>query len=86
AKNLNRARERSATNRDDPDMMKILSGGCIPDTYILPNEYAIFAEKFRKAGTSGNWWIMKPTNTAQGKGIFLFDKISQISEWKGHKI
>ncbi|EEQ99980.1 conserved hypothetical protein, partial [Perkinsus marinus ATCC 50983] len=83
AKNLNRAKERSATNRDDPDLMKILIRS---SSQILPNEYAIFAEKFRKAGTSGNWWIMKPTNTAQGKGIFLFDKISQINEWKGHKI
>ena len=25
---------------------------------------------------------MKPVGKAQGKGIFLFDKLNQISEWK----
>jgi len=27
-------------------------------------------------------WIMKPIGKSQGKGIFLFDKLSQINEWK----
>ena len=27
-------------------------------------------------------WIMKPVGRAQGKGIFLFSKLSQISDWK----
>ena len=30
-------------------------------------------------------WIMKPVGRAQGKGIFLFNKLSQISEWKSDK-
>jgi hypothetical protein len=28
-----------------------------------------------------NVWIMKPTGKSQGKGIFLFNKLSQISQW-----
>jgi len=27
-------------------------------------------------------WIMKPVGRAQGKGIFLVNKLSQVSEWK----
>ena len=30
----------------------------------------------------GGVWIMKPIGAAQGKGIFLFSKLSEISEWK----
>ena len=26
-------------------------------------------------------WIMKPTNMAQGKGIFIINKLSQIKKW-----
>lgn len=31
---------------------------------------------------SGGAWIMKPIGKAQGKGIFLFQKLSQISDWR----
>ena len=27
-------------------------------------------------------WIMKPIGSAQGKGIFLFTRLNEISEWK----
>ena len=50
-----------------------------PETYVLPNEYNLFLEQFKKKNTI---WIMKPIGRAQGKGIFLFNKISQISDWK----
>jgi hypothetical protein len=34
----------------------------------------------------GVLWIMKPIGKSQGKGIFLFSKLSQISDWrKDHK-
>lgn len=51
----------------------------IPTTFVLPREYAMFVEEFKK--TQGVW-IMKPIGSAQGKGIFLFTRLSEISEWK----
>ena len=51
----------------------------IPTTFVLPKEYSLFVEEFKKAG---GVWIMKPIGSAQGKGIFLFSKLSEISEWK----
>ena len=26
-------------------------------------------------------WIMKPSNAAQGKGIFIINKLAQIKKW-----
>jgi tubulin polyglutamylase TTLL9 len=41
----------------------------------------LFVEEFKKtAGTV--WWIMKPIAKSQGKGIFLFNKLQQIAQWK----
>ena len=34
------------------------------------------------AGAGGCTWIMKPVGRSQGKGIFLFTKLSQITQWK----
>jgi hypothetical protein len=39
-------------------------------------EYALFVEEFRKQG-SGTF-ILKPNGKAQGKGIFLVNKLSQV--------
>lgn len=36
----------------------------------------------KKAASSTNVWIMKPVGRSQGKGIFLFNKLAQISDWK----
>ncbi|PNG99127.1 putative tubulin polyglutamylase TTLL9, partial [Tetrabaena socialis] len=44
-----------------------------------PSEYRMFVEEFKR---SGGVWIMKPTGRAQGQGIFLFNKLSQISDWR----
>ncbi|KAL0219905.1 hypothetical protein P9112_005558 [Eukaryota sp. TZLM1-RC] len=50
-----------------------------PSTFVLPGEYALFLEAFRKEqGT----WIMKPSARAQGRGIFLISKPSEVLEWK----
>lgn len=49
-------------------------------TYVLPQEHALFQEEFKK--NPGGIWIMKPVGKAQGKGIFLINKMSQISGWK----
>lgn len=46
-----------------------------PQTYTLPQEYGPFCDEFRKIG---GIWIMKPCGRAQGKGIFLLDKLSQV--------
>ena len=52
-----------------------------PTTYNLPGDYSLFVEEFKKtAGTV--WWIMKPIAKSQGKGIFLFNKLQQIAQWK----
>ena len=58
---------------------------CLPPTMRLPHnpantpscvEYRMFVEEFKR---SGGVWIMKPIGAAQGKGIFLFNKLSQVS-------
>ena len=51
-----------------------------PTTYDLPNEYSLFVEEFKKI--HGSVWIMKPIGKCQGKGIFLFNKLPQIAQWK----
>jgi len=51
----------------------------VPMTYILPGDYTIFVEEFRKKPEE--MWIMKPTARAQGKGIFLVNKLNQLKKW-----
>ncbi|KAL0489461.1 tubulin polyglutamylase [Acrasis kona] len=50
-----------------------------PTSYVLPQEYGLFTEEYKR---TGGVYIMKPIGKSQGKGIFLFNKLSQISEWK----
>ncbi|OAE32762.1 hypothetical protein AXG93_3556s1120 [Marchantia polymorpha subsp. ruderalis] len=50
-----------------------------PQTYALPAEYGLFVEEFKRIP---GVWIMKPVGKARGRGIFLFTRLSQISEWK----
>mmetsp|Transcript_9993 Transcript_9993/g.18181 ORF Transcript_9993/g.18181 Transcript_9993/m.18181 type:complete len:442 (-) Transcript_9993:47-1372(-) len=50
-----------------------------PQTFVVPHEYLLFVEAFKKLGGT---WIMKPVGKSQGKGIFLVDKLSQLSGWK----
>jgi len=45
----------------------------IPQTYTFPGDYSIFVEEFRRYPNST--WIMKPASGAQGKGIFLVNKL-----------
>jgi tubulin polyglutamylase TTLL9 len=51
-----------------------------PTTYVLPGDYALFVEEFKKY--SGVPWIMKPIGKAQGRGIFMFTKLKDIAKWK----
>ena len=45
----------------------------IPETYILPDEFADFYSHFHKLKSKEqlNQWIIKPTNSSQGKGIYI---------------
>ncbi len=53
----------------------------IATSFVLPQDYALFQEEFKKQ--PGSVWIMKPAGRAQGKGIFLINKMSQIpTQWK----
>ena len=51
-----------------------------PTTFELPSEYHLFVEDFKKK--PGTIWIMKPAGKAQGRGIFLFRKLKDITDWK----
>ncbi|KAF3826996.1 hypothetical protein GH733_002482 [Mirounga leonina] len=51
----------------------------VPVTYMLPGDYNLFVEEFRKISPSTR--IMKPCGKARGKGIFLINKLSQIKTW-----
>ena len=48
----------------------------IPHTFLLPREYSMFVEDFKK---QGGIYIMKPIGSAQGKGIFLFSRLSEVA-------
>lgn len=55
----------------------------IPDTYILPDEFADFYEHFhslKKNLSEGEQsiWIVKPSAASQGRGIYLIDDISEV--------
>lgn len=52
----------------------------ISTSFVLPQEHALFQEEFKKL--PGSVWIMKPVGRAQGRGIFLINKLSQISQWR----
>uniref|UniRef100_A0A914UPB9 Tubulin--tyrosine ligase-like protein 9 n=1 Tax=Plectus sambesii TaxID=2011161 RepID=A0A914UPB9_9BILA len=53
----------------------------VPTSYVLPQDYHLFVEEFRQHDAE-TLWIMKPVAGAQGKGIFLFRKLKDITEWK----
>ena len=48
--------------------------------FQLQSEYHIFVEEFKR--NPGQTWIMKPVAKSQGKGIFLFRKLKDITDWK----
>mmetsp|Transcript_8614 Transcript_8614/g.13245 ORF Transcript_8614/g.13245 Transcript_8614/m.13245 type:complete len:411 (-) Transcript_8614:119-1351(-) len=51
----------------------------VPTTYMLPADYSLYVEEFRRCPNAT--WIMKPYNAAQGRGIFLVNKLAQIKKW-----
>mmetsp|Transcript_11491 Transcript_11491/g.26737 ORF Transcript_11491/g.26737 Transcript_11491/m.26737 type:complete len:413 (+) Transcript_11491:66-1304(+) len=54
-----------------------------PATFVLPGDYQLFVEEFKRC--QGATWIAKPVGSAQGKGIFLFNKLKDVSDWKNAK-
>ena len=48
----------------------------VPKTFILPQDYSLFIEEHRKGNVPT--WIFKPIGRAQGKGIFLVNRLAQI--------
>mmetsp|Transcript_32475 Transcript_32475/g.52602 ORF Transcript_32475/g.52602 Transcript_32475/m.52602 type:complete len:444 (+) Transcript_32475:184-1515(+) len=76
-KNLKRAKK--ALEREG-QLEEAASYDFFPATFVLPGEYSMFVEEFKKM--PGTVWIMKPIGKSQGKGIFLITKLSQISDWR----
>lgn len=76
-KNLKRYRKQL-----DREQGKLEAQKCdfFPMTYELPSEYHIFVEEFKR--NPGQIYIMKPVGKSQGKGIFLFRKLKDITDWK----
>lgn len=56
----------------------------VPATFNLPADYSLFLEEFKRHPAASKW-IMKPSSKAQGKGIFLINKLSQIKKWASSK-
>lgn len=76
-KNLKRTRKQ--TEREQ-GKIEASSFDFYPTTFELPSEYHIFVEEFKR--NPGVVWIMKPIAKSQGKGIFLFKKLKDITDWK----
>ncbi|XP_059486933.1 polyglutamylase complex subunit TTLL1 [Neocloeon triangulifer] len=51
----------------------------VPITFILPADYNMFVEEYRKSPLST--WIMKPCGKSQGAGIFLINRLSKLKKW-----
>ena len=53
----------------------------LPETFILPDEFSEFYKNFNSVETDSkdkNIWIVKPSSSSQGKGIFMIDDISEV--------
>ncbi|ANQ08702.1 Uncharacterized protein PCOAH_00030240 [Plasmodium coatneyi] len=76
AKNMKRLKKQNEKVKNEEELKLI---DITPVTFVLPLEYKLFLEEYKRRGN--RTWIMKPIGKSQGKGIFLFNKISQIKSW-----
>ena len=72
-KNIKRYRKELEKEANEPIL------DFVPVTYVLPADYSLFVEEFRR--NPHTMWIMKPIGSAQGKGIFIINKLAQIKKW-----
>ena len=47
-----------------------------PETYNLPEDFSLLYSNFNKE--KKGMWIVKPTCSSQGKGIYIIDSISEV--------
>ncbi|KJP87134.1 hypothetical protein AK88_03180 [Plasmodium fragile] len=76
AKNMKKLKKQNEKMKNEEELKLI---DITPVTFVLPLEYKLFLEEYKRR--SNRTWIMKPIGKSQGKGIFLFKKISQIKSW-----
>ncbi|CAD7932003.1 unnamed protein product [Amoebophrya sp. A120] len=83
-KHLKRAKKAAEKQFGSNSKEAELYANITPTTFSLPTEYSVFVEEFKKSAKEkiGKHWIMKPVGKAQGKGIFLFDSLKAISDWR----
>ncbi len=53
----------------------------VPLTFYLPQDYGMLAEAFKRRPSKP--WIAKPVGRAQGRGIFLVTRLSQLRQFRG---
>lgn len=51
----------------------------LPHTFDLPGEYTLFIDHFKN--NPNTVWIVKPTGSSQGRGIFLVNSLYQFKKW-----
>ncbi|XP_077563872.1 polyglutamylase complex subunit TTLL1-like isoform X1 [Haemaphysalis longicornis] len=68
--------QRQRRGRGEQEDLAALPSVMVPATFLLPRDYSMFVDEYRRVGPS--LWIVKPCGKAQGIGIKLVDKPSQV--------
>ncbi|KAG9396930.1 Tubulin-tyrosine ligase/Tubulin polyglutamylase [Carpediemonas membranifera] len=75
-------KEDSALLHKGPDGYSALD--FLPESFLLPADYSLFVEEYKRRPNAV--WIMKPTGKAQGRGIFIINKLSQVKRWASSRV